>query len=158
MKTTKNINNLLILILIFFSFSCTEILTQGTRVRVLCDDLSDKETLRAKAMGEASIYTIAERKSAAIARDELGKSVLNSIQSTTDLEFQQIMKQLEEELSVGVDLEMVIREECNAIISGSVITCQKVRKSKDGMYYVYTNIEINRSEAMKQAKNLLSIR
>ena len=91
MKTTKNINNLLILILIFFSFSCTEILTQGTRVRVLCDDLSDKETLRAKGMGEASIYTIAERKSAAIARDELGKSVLNSIQSTTDLEFQQIM-------------------------------------------------------------------
>lgn len=157
MKTKNIINYLLVCVFSLFSFSCAEVLSgkNGKKVKILCDELSDKETLRATGVGISTIYTLADKQSESFARDEIGKSILTAIESTTDIELTGILEQLEEESSARQDSEIIIAQSCKAIIAGAVRTCHKVRKNDDGMYYVYTTYEINRSDAMKQAKALL---
>ena len=125
--------------------------------RTPCDKLTNPgKVLRGDGMGTASIFSLAEIQSVEHARAELAAQMLTHIQSSTDMQYLQLLGKQEVEEEISAKTKIIIGSVCETIVAGAFIDCQKSRKNKQtGMYSVYTNVQMSWEEAMKQAKRLL---
>jgi hypothetical protein len=115
---------------------------------------SNKEHFRASATGESMDQMMSEKKAVTEARSKLAAQIETLVKTVTDNYGKSAEMNKKEDLMKRY--ETLSREVVNQKLSGTIETCNKQTKSKEGNYKTYITVELGGNDVLSALNNKLS--